>query len=58
MDIPALSMAMSQASVAQAAGIQVMSLSKDMMEQQGQQMAQMLQQAPHPNLGKSLDIRA
>lgn len=58
MDIVALSTAMSQNAVSQAVGIKVLSLSKDMAEQQGQQMAEMLKQAPHPNLGGSLDIRA
>lgn len=58
MDIAALSMAMSQASVAQAASIQVMSMTKDMAQEEGQQMAEMLKSvpAPHPNLGGSLDI--
>lgn len=58
MDIAALSMAMSQVSVAQSASLQVMSMSKDMAEQQGQQLTEMLKSvpAPHPNLGGSLDI--
>lgn len=58
MDIAALSVAKSQASVAQAASLQVMSMTKDMAQQQGQQMAEMLKSAsaPHPNLGRSLDI--
>ncbi|NMI05485.1 putative motility protein [Paenibacillus sp. SZ31] len=58
MDIAALSMAMSQVSVVQSASLQVMSITKDMAQQQGQQMAEMLKSvpAPHPNLGSSLDI--
>ncbi|PZT56810.1 YjfB family protein [Paenibacillus silvae] len=58
MDIAALSMGMSQASVAQTASLQVMSMAKDMAQQQGEQMAEMLKTvpAPHPNLGGSLDI--
>ncbi|WP_315792963.1 YjfB family protein [Paenibacillus sp. BIC5C1] len=58
MDIAALSMAMSQVSVAQSASLQVMSMSKDMAEQQGQQLTEMLKSVPaaHPNLGGSLDI--
>ncbi|PYE43254.1 YjfB family protein [Paenibacillus barcinonensis] len=58
MDIAALSMGMSQATTAQAASLQVMSMAKDMAQQQGQQMAEMLKSmpAPHPNLGGSLDI--
>lgn len=58
MDIASLSIAMSQASVAQSASLQVLSMSKDMAEQQGQQLAEMLKSvpAPHPNLGGRLDI--
>lgn len=58
MDIAALSMAMSQASVVQSASLQVMSITKDMAQQQGQQMKEMLKSvpAPHPNLGGSLDL--
>lgn len=58
MDIAALSMAMSQASVVQSASLQVMSITKDMAQRQGQQMAEMLKSvpAPHPNLGGSLDL--
>ncbi|MBD8836584.1 MULTISPECIES: YjfB family protein [unclassified Paenibacillus] len=58
MDIAALSMAMSQASVVQSASLQVMSITKDMAQQQGQQMTEMLKSvpAPHPNLGGSLDL--
>ncbi|SDC46168.1 Putative motility protein [Paenibacillus sp. CF095] len=58
MDIAALSMAMSQASVVQSASLQVMSITKDIAQQQGQQMAEMLKSvpAPHPNLGGSLDL--
>ncbi|MDQ0719673.1 MULTISPECIES: YjfB family protein [Paenibacillus] len=58
MDIAALSMAMSQASVVQSASLQVMSITKDMAQQQGQQMTEMLKSvpAPHPNLGRSLDL--
>jgi len=58
MDIAALSIAMSQTSLAQSASLQVLSMSKNMAEQQGQQMTEMLKTvpAPHPNLGGSLDI--
>ncbi|MNC35853.1 YjfB family protein [Paenibacillus ihuae] len=57
MDIAALSIAMSQASLQQAVGLQVMSIAKNTAELQGQNMAQMLQQSPHPDLGKTLDIQ-
>lgn len=56
MDIAALSMAMSQASVQQAAGLQVMNMAKNTAETHSQNLVQMLQQSPHPNLGKTLDI--
>ncbi|MNP42942.1 hypothetical protein D3C76_1367350 [compost metagenome] len=57
MDIAALSTVMSQASLKQAAGLQVMSIAKDTAVMQAQNMALMLQQSPHPNLGKTLDIQ-
>lgn len=57
MDIAALSIAMSQASLQQAVGLQVFSIAKDTAELQSQNLTQMLSQSPHPNLGKSLDIR-
>ncbi|MEK3786839.1 MULTISPECIES: YjfB family protein [Paenibacillus] len=57
MDIGALSMAMSQGSLAQAASLKMLSVSKNMAEQQGQQLAEMIQSVPHPNLGQQLDIR-
>lgn len=57
MDIAALSVSLGQASLQQAVGLQVLSIAKDQAEIQGQNMAQMLQQSAHPNLGKTLDIR-
>lgn len=56
MDIAALSMAMSQASLAQNVGIQVMSLAKDQAETHGQALVEMLEKSIDPNLGKTLDI--
>ncbi|MDO3413063.1 YjfB family protein [Saccharibacillus sp. CPCC 101409] len=58
MDIAALSVAMSQVSTTQQASLQVMSIAKDQAEQQGQQLAKMLEQSVSPHLGGSLDIRA
>ncbi len=58
MDIASLSTSLSQNSLSQAVGIKLLSLSKDMAEQQGQQMADMIKQAPHPTLGSTLDLRA
>lgn len=57
MDIAALSMGMSQASLKQAVSLQVLSMAKDTAETQSQNLAQMLGQSAHPNLGKTLDIR-
>ncbi len=57
MDIASLSTSLSQNSLSQAVGIKLLSLSKDMAEQQGQQMADMIKQAPHPTLGSTLDLR-
>ncbi|MEK3901702.1 MULTISPECIES: YjfB family protein [unclassified Paenibacillus] len=58
MDIAALSVVMSQSSLQQAAGLQVMSLAKEQAQSGAQDMVQMLSQATHPTLGKTLDIRA
>ncbi|WNS43879.1 YjfB family protein [Paenibacillus sp. MMS20-IR301] len=57
MDIAALSVVMSQASIKQAAGLQVLSLAKDQAETGAQNMVQMLNQGSHPTLGKTLDIK-
>lgn len=57
MDIAALSVSMNQASLQQAAGLQVLSIAKDQAETQAQSMTQMLGQSLHPNLGKTLDIK-
>lgn len=57
MDIAALSVVMSQSALQQAAGLQVMSLAKEQAQSEAQSMVQMLNQAPHPSLGKTLDIR-
>ncbi|MBB6637385.1 YjfB family protein [Cohnella thailandensis] len=57
MDIAAASVSMSQASLAQAVSIKVLSLMKDQMEVQGQNLAQMMTQSLDPNLGNRLDIR-
>ncbi|WP_410771191.1 YjfB family protein [Fontibacillus sp. BL9] len=58
MDIAAASMAMSQVSLSQSVGIQVLSMAKSQAETQGQNLVQMLEQSSvHPNLGKNLDIK-
>ncbi|MEC0331609.1 YjfB family protein [Paenibacillus macerans] len=58
MDIAAASTAMSQAKLSQAVGIQVLSMSNNQAEIQGQNLVKMLEQSQlDPNLGKHLDIR-
>ncbi|MUK89688.1 putative motility protein [Ornithinibacillus sp. L9] len=60
MDIAAMSVVMNQAQVRSDASLAVMGNVKDLMEQQGAQLKEMLQQsvsAPHPSLGKQLDIQ-
>ncbi|ASA23510.1 YjfB family protein [Paenibacillus donghaensis] len=57
MDIAALSMAMSQASLAQSAQLQVLNIAKDQAQTQGQNLVELLGSSVDPNLGKTLDIR-
>lgn len=56
MDIAALSMAMSQASLAQNVSVQVLSLAKNQVEIQSQNMLELHEKSVVPNLGKTLDI--
>ncbi|WP_430790257.1 YjfB family protein [Virgibacillus flavescens] len=62
MDIAALSVAMANHSVRSSAGLAVMSKSMGVAEQQNQQLLDMLKssgvEAPHPSLGKVVDIQA
>ncbi|MCQ4085723.1 YjfB family protein [Saccharibacillus sp. JS10] len=58
MDIAALSMVMSQTSVAQQASIQVMNISVDQAKQQSEQLAKMMETSVTPHLGGSVDFRA
>lgn len=63
MDVAGLSMAMSQAGVAQAASLSVMKIAMESAKVNAANMAEMLnqntaaQQAVHPHLGGRLDIR-
>ncbi|TBL81294.1 YjfB family protein [Paenibacillus thalictri] len=57
MDIAALSMQMKQSSLGDAVGVRLLSIAKDQMQQQGQELAQMLQQSVQPHLGGNIDIR-
>ncbi|WP_422660411.1 YjfB family protein [Paenibacillus sp. EC2-1] len=56
MDIAALSISMSQASLSQAVSLQVMSMAKNQANIQGQGLVQMMEKSVDPNLGKNLDI--
>lgn len=60
MDIAAMSVALENQQVQSDASLQVMSKTKDYMEEQGEQLVDMLQSSQknisHPDLGKSVDI--
>lgn len=57
MDIPGLSVGMSQAALGQAVGIRVLSLAKDQAVQEGNDLVQMMMQSVQPHLGQNLDIK-
>ncbi|MCR4923116.1 MAG: YjfB family protein [Lachnospiraceae bacterium] len=57
MDIPALSMAMSQANVLNQVGTAVLSQSLDTFEGEAADMVKMLEQSVTPELGGNIDIR-
>ncbi|WP_069290264.1 YjfB family protein [Paenibacillus polymyxa] len=57
MDIAALSTGMSQASLAQAVSVKVLSMAKDQAGEQGQALVQMMEKSVQPHLGGQLDIR-
>lgn len=60
MDIAAMSVVMANHQVRADASLAVMNNAKDVLEQQGQQLIEMLQQSgspvPHPSLGNIIDI--
>ncbi|UNK20139.1 YjfB family protein [Paenibacillus sp. N3/727] len=56
MDIAALSISMSQASLSQAVGLRVLSMAKNQANIQGQGLVQMMEKSVDPNLGQKLDI--
>ncbi|AIY04071.1 hypothetical protein Plano_0106 [Planococcus sp. PAMC 21323] len=58
MDIAALSMAMSQASVKTEANVSVMKKTIDQAETNGQEVVKMLEQSVRPHVGSSIDFRA
>uniref|UniRef100_A0AAE9IAY2 YjfB family protein n=1 Tax=Paenibacillus polymyxa TaxID=1406 RepID=A0AAE9IAY2_PAEPO len=51
MDIAALSTGMSQASLAQAVSVKVLSMAKDQAGEQGQALVQMMEKSVQPHLG-------
>ncbi|WP_096272630.1 YjfB family protein [Paucisalibacillus globulus] len=61
MDIAALSVVMANSQVRSDASLAMMANIKNLMNQQGNQLTEMLSQsvadAPHPTLGKSVDIK-
>lgn len=61
MDVAALSVAMSNHQLKNDVGLAMMSNIKDLMNDQGQQLIKMLDQAnspaPHPTLGHTIDIK-
>ncbi|WP_010099231.1 YjfB family protein [Ornithinibacillus scapharcae] len=61
MDIAAMSVVMSNSKVRSDASLAIMANVKNLMQQQGNQLTEMLSQsvanAPHPTLGKSVDIK-
>lgn len=56
MDIAALSISMSQASLSQAVGLRVMSMAKNQADIQSQGLVQMMAKSVDPNLGNELDV--
>ncbi|MFT4417183.1 YjfB family protein [Fredinandcohnia humi] len=56
MDIAALSIGMNQASLAQNVGIALSKKVMETAEQNNNQLLKMLE-APHPHLGKSIDLK-
>lgn len=58
MDIAALSMAMSQASVKTEANVSIMKKTIDQAETNGQEVVKMLEQSVRPHVGSSIDFRA
>jgi hypothetical protein len=56
MDIAALSIGMNQASLGQSVGLALAKQVMDLAQQSASQMTEMIQ-APHPTLGKSIDLK-
>ncbi|MBR2274671.1 MAG: YjfB family protein [Lachnospiraceae bacterium] len=56
MDIPALSMAMSQANVLNQVGTSLLSKQLDVFEDSGDDMVKMMERSVTPELGGSIDV--
>ena len=57
MDIPTLSVAMSQANIVNQYNIAVLAKTLDTVEESGAMMIKMMEQSVNPNLGGNIDIR-
>lgn len=57
MDIPGLSVAMSQANVSNDLGIAVLAKTLDAVEESGELMVQMMERSVNPHLGANIDVR-
>ncbi|MEF2967284.1 YjfB family protein [Paenibacillus sp. M1] len=58
MDIPALSIGLSQSRIQQAVSISVLKMSTEMAAVDGQALTKMMEQSVQPNLGGNIDIKA
>lgn len=56
MDIPALSMSLSQIDVSNKVGVAMLSKSLDTMEQMGEGMTKMMEASVTPHLGQNIDL--
>ncbi|WP_336772105.1 YjfB family protein [Paenibacillus sp. MMO-58] len=58
MDIPAMSVALSQSKLMNDVGISVLKMAKDHSTDQSQQLIQMMEQSVQPHLGGNIDLKA
>ena len=57
MDIPTLSVAMSQANVVNQYNVAMLAKTLDTVEESGALMIKMMEQSVNPNLGQNIDLR-
>ncbi|WP_201004249.1 YjfB family protein [Paenibacillus glycanilyticus] len=57
MDIPAMSVALSQSKLMNDVGISVLKMAKDHSTEQSQQLIQMMAQSVQPDLGGNIDLK-